>query len=168
VDTADQFFDGRILDQISLSASPKRAINVLFALKGSENDKTGGGIFLTNLSYGLDPVHHGHAEIQQGDVGMSRGKLFHCFAPVLGLANDLHVTPITEQPRQPGAYNRVIICDQHFETTADGRASLEQKLFPAVRIRRVLPGVRQLTRWISEQNLVDLGPNRILGGCGYS
>jgi hypothetical protein len=67
------------------------------------------------VARGLEPVHAGHAHIEQHHIGREVVGVAERLGAVGGLADHLDVTDLGEQAAQPLACRRLVIDDQHLQ-----------------------------------------------------
>ena len=65
------------------------------------------------LPGGLDPVHVGHGQVHEHEVGLVLIGGRHRLGPVCGGRDDLHVVGAGEQLQQAAAHHGVVVGDHH-------------------------------------------------------
>src|SRR5579863_7255862 len=68
---------GRVLEQVAERAGLERRKDVVLVAIGREDDDADLRVSRADLAERLDPVHHGHLDIEKDHVGMCPPSLFH-------------------------------------------------------------------------------------------
>ena len=99
---------------------------------------------------GLDPVHHGHVDVHEHDVGAERGRLLQRLGPVLRETDDLDVLGVVVQEgREALEEEALVVGDEHPDlvhaasSLLAGRGGLQAA--PGRRGRSRPPGARPIS-----------------------
>ena len=90
-----------------------RAANNSHATNSSKQDIANPRRELEDLAHGVNPVHIGHGDIHDDDIGFELARLRNRIAPVVGLGNNLDAMRFLQQAFQTGAKNIVIIRENY-------------------------------------------------------
>jgi len=88
-------------------------VDVLVVIVRGQHDQTGRRHLFADGCDGVDAVHLGHAQVDQGDLGPVEQKLRHRLTPGGGFRDHPHVLAAVEKRCQPLAHHRMVIRDQN-------------------------------------------------------
>ena len=137
--------EGALLEQIAGRPCPQHADDKALVRMHGQGDHLDARQFGQELMGGVDPVHVGHADIHDDQIGRALLGQLHRRLAVGRLGHDLHIRLFLDEAPQALSDNLVIVGDQdaalHTASLCDKRAS------GAVRTRRdPLPGSDRITR----------------------
>src|SRR5205823_4577719 len=84
----------QVLEDVALRAALDRLEQVRIVLRGGQNDHLDSGLLRAQQACRRKPVHLGHAQVHQHDVGREPLDLLERFAAVPGLADDIFAQPL--------------------------------------------------------------------------
>jgi hypothetical protein len=111
-DRVDQVLGGNRLEQESRGAGAERVVDVLVHVERRQHqhpaDRGGGG----DPSSCFDPVHLGHADVDQGDVRLGPGDLGDRLPAVACFCDHLQVGLSRQDGAEATAHERLVVCDE--------------------------------------------------------
>ena len=105
----DDLLRGRVLEQKAAGAGAQRVDDVLVEAEGGEDQHP----LARQPAGGLDPVHAGHADVHEHDVGCAPGGGLDRLCARAGLGHDLDVAGRFEYRPKAGAHHRLVVGDDH-------------------------------------------------------
>ena len=118
----------RVLEQEPAGAGSQRLEHVLVEVERREHQHPGaraGGV-VGDASGGLDPVHVGHADVHQHDVGVVAGGQVDGLAAGGGLTHDLDAGIVLEEHGEAAPYECLIVGDEHADHRAAASVGVRQ------------------------------------------
>jgi len=98
----------RVFEQVSGSSGLKRLTDITLAGKNGQNNRSGVGTRMLDPSDYANPIHYGHAQIQQHYVGLVPFEQFDGLRAIPGVTHDDHIFRLRQNGHDPIGYNRMI------------------------------------------------------------
>jgi hypothetical protein len=115
MDRLHQEVGSGVLEQEAAGSGLERAMDVLVEIEGGDHHHRERVLNLwpSELAGRRDPVQAGHPDVEQAHVGAELTGQLHRFEPVDRLTDHLDTGLRTEDHRQPGADEFLVVRDQH-------------------------------------------------------
>ena len=124
----EQILDAGVLEDEAGCAGPERLDDVLVETERRQDQDPRSG----QLPGRLDPVHAGHPDVHQHDIGQVAPRLLDRLLAGAGLGDDLDVAGALEQRFEPGAQQRLVVGDDHPQARVSQRLRVGQDRADAV------------------------------------
>ena len=107
----EQLVGQRVLEQETAGACTQRAVDVLVEIERGEDQHARRDARVRDRARGFQPVHLGHADVHEHDVGAFARHDLHCLDPVGCFADHVDVGCRTEKDDEPAPDERLVVGD---------------------------------------------------------